>query len=102
MRSTEVWLEAAALLAGRKSPPTYPEDRRIVGVTASGAGEALVADFAEQHGPAARRQWRDGAWEEPAASAIAALPTNAKIRNQIDTGSLRNWRESSRPPSSRI
>ena len=90
VRTVEGLVGACAMLAGRSGRPE-PGDRRIICITSSGAGGALVADFAEQYDlPLAGD--RNGDWEEPAASAIAALPTIAKIRNPLDTGSLGNWR----------
>jgi acetate---CoA ligase (ADP-forming) len=90
VRTVEGLVGCCTLLAGRPEAAT-PEDRRIICITSSGAGGALVADFAEDHGlPLAGT--REGEWEQPAASAIAALPTIAGIRNPLDTGSLGNWR----------
>jgi acyl-CoA synthetase (NDP forming) len=90
VRTVEGLVGCCTLLAGRPEGKN-PEDRRIICITSSGAGGALVADFAEERGlPLAGN--RTGEWEEPAASAIAALPTIAGIRNPLDTGSLGNWR----------
>lgn len=90
VRTVEGLVGCCMLLASRPDAKR-PEDRRIVCITSSGAGGALVADFAEDHGLALAGT-RSGQWEEPAASAIAALPTIAGIRNPLDTGSLGNWR----------
>jgi acyl-CoA synthetase (NDP forming) len=90
VRTVEGLVGSCALLAGRKMRAD-PEDRRIICITSSGAGGALVADFADEHAlPLAGD--RNGDWEEPAVSAIAALPTIANVRNPLDTGSLGDWR----------
>jgi acyl-CoA synthetase (NDP forming) len=79
---------SAAVLAARhgRSPAT---DDAIVVVTSSGAGGALVADVASDHG------WQlatgDGEWPEPVAGRLRALGTAARIRNPIDLGTLGNW-----------
>ncbi|MCC6888286.1 MAG: acetate--CoA ligase family protein [Hyphomicrobiales bacterium] len=86
VRSVEGLAGGCALLAGR-SASAAEGDQRLVCVTTSGAGGALLCDFAEEHGfllagdPA-------GEWEEPAASIINALPARGRIRNPIDMGSL--------------
>jgi acyl-CoA synthetase (NDP forming) len=90
VRTVEGLVGCCTLLAAR-AEAKKPEDRRIICITSSGAGGALVADFAEDHGLRLAGT-SSGAWEEPAASAIAALPTIAAIRNPLDTGSLGNWR----------
>src|SRR5204863_2512140 len=91
VRSLEGLVGSCALLAARKGPPE-PEDRRIICVTSSGTGGALVADFSDTYKlPLAGD--RTGDWEEPVASALTTLPTIARIRNPIDTGSLDNWQQ---------
>jgi acyl-CoA synthetase (NDP forming) len=59
-------------------------------VTSSGAGGALVADVASDHG--LHLAGSDGEWPQPAASALHALGTAGRIRNPIDLGTLGDWR----------
>jgi acyl-CoA synthetase (NDP forming) len=86
VRSVEGLAGGCALLAGR-TPLSVQGDQRLVAVTTSGAGGALLADFADRHrltlaGDAA------GQWDGTAAATIAALPARGRIRNPIDLGSL--------------
>jgi len=90
VRSVEA-LVGACLMLEQRGAARGDEDRRIICVTSSGAGGALVADFAETRAlPFAGND--KGEWQEPARSTIDALPTIAAIRNPIDTGSLGNWK----------
>lgn len=84
VRSVEALAGACAVLAGRRDSAG---DRRLVCVTTSGAGGAILADFAAERGLPIAPQW-----EGETARTIAALPTPAPIRNPIDMGSLGDWR----------
>ena len=89
VRTVESLVGTCALLVARKGPPA-PEDRRIVCITSSGAGGAVVADFCDTYKlPLAGDRFGD--WEVPVAAALKTLPTNTPLRNPIDTGSLGNW-----------
>ena len=62
-------------------------DERIVCVTTSGAGGAILADFAAERGmPLAGK--RNGDWEEAVAADIARMSTLGPVRNPIDMGSV--------------
>src|SRR5581483_1666694 len=62
-------------------------DIRMIGVSSSGAGAALLADLAEDRGiPLAVDAYGD--WEPEVAQSLALIETNAPLRNPIDTGSL--------------
>jgi acyl-CoA synthetase (NDP forming) len=84
--TVEALAGACALLAG---PCGAASASGLVCVTTSGAGGAILADFASERGLALAGA--DGAWGGAAAAAIAALPTSAAIRNPIDMGSLGDW-----------
>jgi acyl-CoA synthetase (NDP forming) len=92
VRSVEGLAGGCAVLAGR-TPRSTQGDQRLIAVSTSGAGGALLADFAEQHrmtlaGDAA------GQWDGSAAAIIGALPARGRIRNPIDLGSLDvAWRQ---------
>jgi acyl-CoA synthetase (NDP forming) len=90
VRSLEGLVGGCALLAARRVGATAPEDRRVICIASSGAGGALVADFADTYKlPMAGDLTGD--WEEPVAKSLASLPTIAPLRNPIDTGSLGTW-----------
>jgi acetyltransferase len=87
VRSVEALAASCALLARQ---PERPADPRLVCVTTSGAGGALLADHA------AERNLRlagdaTGEWEGEAGAAIARLPARGHLRNPIDVGSLVEW-----------
>lgn len=85
--TVEALAGACALLAAKHEF----SDQRLVCVTTSGAGGAILADFAaERCMPLAGKG--KGLWEDAAAGEFAGLPTVAAIRNPIDMGSLGDWR----------
>jgi acetate---CoA ligase (ADP-forming) len=85
-RSVEGLAGGCALLAGRTARSVIG-DQKLVCVTTSGAGGALLADFAAGHAlPLAGDQ--TGEWDGTAAAIIGALPARGRIRNPIDMGSL--------------
>jgi acyl-CoA synthetase (NDP forming) len=86
--TVEALAGTCALLCGRTQAAVPPGD--LVCITTSGAGGAILADFATDHG--LRLAGSDtGAWGDAAARVIDALPTSAAIRNPIDLGSLGDW-----------
>ncbi len=98
--SVETLAGACAMLAGTSGPSggsdasgtagTAARDRRLVCVTTSGAGGAILADYASERGlPLAGDA--DGRWSAPVAAFIDTLPTMAAIRNPIDLGSIGDW-----------
>jgi acyl-CoA synthetase (NDP forming) len=81
--TVEALAGGCALLSSR-GPST---DKRIVCITTSGAGGAILADFAAERGmPLAGK--RNGDWEEAVAADIAAMATLGPVRNPIDMGSV--------------
>ena len=90
VRSPEALVGGCLLLSSTHSG-RGSVDPRIICITSSGAGGALMADFAESHGLKFAGDEK-GDWGEPAASEIQRLPTIAGIQNPIDTGSLGDWR----------
>lgn len=81
--TVEALAAGCALLACKAPAP----DKRIVCVTTSGAGGAILADFAGEHGmPLAGK--RSGDWEDAAAAEIGAIKTLGPVRNPIDMGSV--------------
>jgi acyl-CoA synthetase (NDP forming) len=81
--TVEALAGACALLA------TSPRggDRRMVCVTTSGAGGALLADFAGERGmPLAGTH--EGGWDAPVQAGLSAIRTLAPVRNPIDLGSV--------------
>lgn len=79
-----------ALLAGRAAD-SLSGDQRLLCIANSGAGAALLADFAERYEmPLVGDE--QGNWQEPIASHLAAVKTRAEIRHPIDTGNLGNVR----------
>ena len=90
VRSVEALAGGACLLAARTERSVAGE-QRLVGITTSGAGGALIADFAAERalplaGDAA------GEWPGALGVAIRAQPARGRLRNPIDTGSLgRDW-----------
>ena len=88
--TVETLAAGCALLAGRR-PDSLAGDQRLLCIANSGAGAALLADFAERYGiPLVGDE--QGNWQEPIASDIAAVKTRAQIRHPIDTGNLGNVR----------
>lgn len=86
VRSVEGLSGGCALLADR-TLRAVNGDQRLLCVTTSGAGGALLADFAaEKELPLAGD--KIGEWEGAAASFIGTLPARGRIRNPIDMGSL--------------
>jgi acyl-CoA synthetase (NDP forming) len=86
--TVEALAGACALLSGR-SAAAAPAGG-LVCVTTSGAGGAILADFASERSLRLAGS-EGGAWGEAATAQIAALPTSAAIRNPIDMGSLGDW-----------
>lgn len=83
VKTVEALAGGCALLSTRKASA----DKRIVCVTTSGAGGAILADFAAERGmPLAGR--RNGDWEEAVAVELAAMTTLGPVRNPIDMGSV--------------
>jgi acetate---CoA ligase (ADP-forming) len=81
--TVEALAGGCALLASK--PPS--EDKRVTCVTTSGAGGAILADFAVERGmPLAGK--RNGDWEEAIAADIGELTTLGPVRNPIDMGSV--------------
>ena len=85
-RSVEGLAGGCALLAG-STKASVVGDQRLVCVTTSGAGGALLCDFADQHGFALAGD-ETGEWSGKAAPIIAKIPARGRIRNPIDMGSL--------------
>ncbi len=87
VRSVEALAAACALLARW---PGHPVDPRVICVTTSGAGGAIIADHAAERGfvlagsPA-------GEWEGDVSAAVARLNARGRVRNPIDLGSLVDW-----------
>jgi acyl-CoA synthetase (NDP forming) len=78
------------VLAGRSSD-RLTEDQRLTCIANSGAGAALLADFADRYQiPLVGDE--QGNWQEPIAGYIAQVKTRAQIRHPIDTGNLGNVR----------
>ena len=87
VRSVEALAATCALLARQ---PERPADPRLVCITTSGAGGALLADHAaERNLPLAGDA--SGEWQGDAGVAIARLPARGHLRNPIDVGSLAEW-----------
>lgn len=86
VRTVEGLAGGCALLAGRTSS-SVAGDQRLVCVTTSGAGGALLADFADEAGLQLAGD-SVGEWDGTAAARITALPARGRIRNPIDMGSL--------------
>ncbi|MFT5539217.1 MAG: acyl-CoA synthetase (NDP forming) [Alphaproteobacteria bacterium] len=83
VRSLEALIGGCALLAGR-GVITPGEDQRMICSASSGAGGTMIADWAaDQEMPFAGDA--QGAWEEPLASALAAIPDIKPTRNPIDS-----------------
>ncbi len=86
--SVEALAGGCAMLAGLESRRRL-EDRRLVCVTTSGAGGALLADVAAERG--LELAGIDGELPKEAGETIARLPTAAPIRLPIDMGSVGDW-----------
>ena len=84
--SIESFTAGCRLLAER-SPQSVLGDQRLICVSSSGAGAAMLADLAESRalpmavGP-------DGNWDAPLAAALTEIKTNQVTHNPLDTGSL--------------
>jgi acyl-CoA synthetase (NDP forming) len=86
--SVEALAGACALLAGLAGP--VATDGRLICISSSGAGGALVMDMAsERHLPIAGEA--DGTWAPSIEAEIASLPAVARIRQPVDLGSLGDW-----------
>ena len=82
VRTVEALAGACALLTTSRAQP----ERQLLCATTSGAGGAILADFAhEWHLPLA------APWNAPLAARVAELPTAAPMRHPIDLGSLGDW-----------
>ena len=87
VRSVEALAATCALLARQ---PERPADPRLVCITTSGAGGALLADHAAERDLSLAGD-ATGEWEGEAGAAIARLPARGHLRNPIDAGSLAEW-----------
>jgi len=85
VRTVEALAGACAVLAGPRAP--RGDAGSLLCVTTSGAGGAILADFAVERGLPLVAQWT----HMRASQIISALPTAAAIRNPIDMGSLGDW-----------
>jgi acetate---CoA ligase (ADP-forming) len=92
VRSVEALAGGCAVLADRPRGRDLSQiDQRLTCTTTSGAGGALMADFAAERGIAMAGD-ATGEWQGSAAARIAELPLSGRVRNPIDTGSLRgDW-----------
>jgi acyl-CoA synthetase (NDP forming) len=89
VQSVEALAGGCAVLAAADAPLAQG-DRRLVAVTTSGAGGALLADAAFLRGiPLAGSA--TGEWTGAAGVEIGALPARGWLRNPIDMGSLETW-----------
>ena len=86
VRSVEALAGGCALLSTRP-PRSMTGDQRLICVSTSGAGGALLADFADEHGLRFAGD-STGEWQGPAAEKIGAMPARGRIRNPVDLGSL--------------
>ena len=87
VRSIEALAATCALLA------RYPEraaDPRLICVTTSGAGGALLADHAAERGFVLAGD-AIGEWQGEAGAAIAAMDSRGHLRNPLDVGALADW-----------
>ncbi len=87
VRSVEALAATCALLA------RYPErvaDARLICVTTSGAGGALLADHAAERGFVLAGD-AIGEWQGEAGAAIAAMDSRGHLRNPLDVGALADW-----------
>jgi acyl-CoA synthetase (NDP forming) len=85
--STVATVESLAGGCALLSLKPHNNDKRMVCVTTSGAGGAILADFAGERGmPLAGK--RTGDWEDVVAGEIARFNTLGTIRNPIDMGTV--------------
>jgi acetate---CoA ligase (ADP-forming) len=87
VRSVEALAATCALLA------RFPEraaDERLICVTTSGAGGALLADHAAERGFVLAGD-AIGEWQGEAGAAIAAMDARGHLRNPLDVGALADW-----------
>jgi acetate---CoA ligase (ADP-forming) len=87
VRSVEALAATCALLARQ---PERPADPRLVCITTSGAGGALLADHATERSLQLAGD-ASGEWQGDAGAAITGLPARGHLRNPIDLGSLVDW-----------
>jgi acyl-CoA synthetase (NDP forming) len=88
VRSVEGLANACAFLA-KRSQAARTAERRIVAVSTSGAGGAILADHAAERGLALAGD-ATGAWDNDINAELAQLRLRGTIRNPIDVGSLEN------------
>ncbi len=92
VRSVEALTGACATLASTArpdaaSPLDARPDRRLICVSTSGAGGALLADFSEDHGiPLACGG--SGTWEDRLRDELGRMPSSAPIAHPLDVGIL--------------
>jgi len=89
VRSVEALAATCALLAQQ---PQRSNDQRLIAVTTSGAGGALIADHAAERG-FGLAGGPTGEWDGAACAAVAAMNARGHLRNPIDLGSLADWVE---------
>jgi acyl-CoA synthetase (NDP forming) len=87
VRSVEALAATCALLA--RFPERVTEERLIC-VTTSGAGGALLADHAAERGFVLAGD-TIGEWQGEAGAAIAAMDSRGHLRNPLDVGALADW-----------
>jgi acyl-CoA synthetase (NDP forming) len=86
VRSVEALAGACAFLA-HQSADARSADRRVICVSSSGAGGAILADHAAERGLVLAGE-ADGAWPQDVRDEIARLDLRGTIRNPVDLGSL--------------
>jgi acyl-CoA synthetase (NDP forming) len=94
VHSVEALAAGCALLAQR-SPSPAVEDRRLICVASSGAGGALLADFAAERGMELAGS-KHGEWEGRSHAKLASLFPRKNIRHPIDLGTLGDWADLSK------
>jgi acetate---CoA ligase (ADP-forming) len=87
VRSVEALAATCALLARY---PDHGGDARLICVTTSGAGGALIADHAAERGFTLAGD-ATGEWQGEANAAIAAMDSRGHLRNPLDVGALADW-----------
>jgi len=87
VRSVEALAASCALLARY---PVGGAEERLICVTTSGAGGALLADHAADRGFALAGE-ATGEWQGEAGAAIARMDSRGHLRNPLDVGALAEW-----------